>query len=118
MAYTIVNQVVEKTGLPEEAVQKTFDALRAIIIEQCAIGESTSIRGICTANPISYRQLTMNGITTGFTVKLKASKTLTAAVEKASLEPENLVKAQENAQSIGQAMKEAGIAVMEIPGLG
>ena len=117
MAYTIVNQVVEKTGLPEAAVQKTLDAVREIIIEQCACGESVVVRGILTANPIQTRRLTTTGIVSGFTTKIKPSKTLLSAIERASLEPENLKKAKENAENIEQAMREAGIAIMEIPGL-
>lgn len=118
MAFVITNQVVEKTGLPEGTVQAVFDALREIIVEQNAIGESVSLRGIFTSKPIRYTQLTQRGTTKGFTTKLVASQSLIDAITSASTNPINLAKAQENVQSIEQAMANAGISVMEIAGLG
>lgn len=118
MAFIVTNQIVERTGLPEDTVQVVFDALRDILIEQNAIGESVNVRGIFTSKPIQFRQLTAKGSTKGFTSKFVASQSLVDAITTASLNPVNLAKAHENALSIEQAMAEAGLSVMELPGLG
>lgn len=117
MAFVVTNQIVEKTGLPEDTVQTVFDALRDILIEQNAIGESVNVRGIFTSKPIQFRQLTPRGTIKGFTTKLVPSQSLLDAITAASLNPTNLAKAQENAMSIEQAMAKAGLSVMEIAGL-
>lgn len=118
MAFVVTNQIVERTGLPESTVQTVFDALRDILIEQNAIGESVNVRGIFTSKPYRFTQLTQKGITKGFTAKLVASQSLVDATVQASLNPTNLAKAQENAVSMEQAMANAGISVMGIADLG
>lgn len=117
MAYMVTTQIVERTGLPESTVQLVFDSLRDILVEQNAIGENVNIRGIFTAKAFQYSQLTPKGKIKGFTTKLVASQSLIDAVTSASLNPVNLAKAHENAISVEQAMADAGIAVMELPGL-
>ena len=115
--YTITNDIIKKTGLPEAAVQQTIDALRDIIVEQCAIGQSVSVRGICTVSPVKFKQLQVGGkFQEGFLAKVKLSKTLMQQVEQASLLPENKKRVVEDTD-IEQAMSAAGIAVMELPGL-
>lgn len=118
MAFIVTNQIVERTGLPENTVQTVFDALRDILVEQNAIGESVNVRGIFTSKPVRFTQLTPRGTTKGFTAKLVASQSLVDAITAASLNPTNLAKAQQNAMNIEQAMANAGISVMEIAGLG
>ena len=115
MAYLITSTLANRTGLSEDIVQQVLDALRDETIEQNAVGEKVSVRGLFTAKPVLYRQLTTKGIISGFSTKIVPSKTLVNAIEKASLSPKNLTKAKENAQTMEQAMEAAGIAVMEIP---
>lgn len=118
MAYIITNKIMERTGFTEDTVQKVLDTLRDVITEDCAIGESVSVRGLFTAKPIRYRQLTKTGLVDGFTAKLVPSKTLTDAIERESLDTANLTKSKETAATMEQAMRDAGISVMELPGLG
>lgn len=117
MAFIVTNQIAERTGLPEDTVQTVFDALRDILVEQNAIGESVNVRGIFTSKPMQFRQLTPRGATKGFTTKFIPSQSLLDAITTASLNPTNLAKAHENAMTIEQAMVNAGLSVMEIAGL-
>lgn len=117
MAYIITNKLVDRTNLSEDVVQKVLDALRDVIIEEVAVGETVSVRGLLAAKPISYKQLTKSGVVDGFTTKIVPSKSLTDTIEKASLNPSNLSKAKENIINMEEAMREAGISIMEIPAL-
>lgn len=117
MAFTLSTSIAENTGYPVETVQKILDSLRSIIVEQAAIGESTVIRGIATIKPLRYKQLTTQGIVSGFTVKCVTSRNLQDDIESTSIKSANLEQAKENAKNMEQAMLDAGISIMEIPGL-
>ena len=118
MASTIVSQLSADTGISEEIVKTILDGLRDHIINNNSVGESVAVRGLFTAKAVPIVRLTPNGgKQTGFMTKLQISKTLFDATELVSLSKADMHEVEEHILDMDAAMREAGIAVMEIDGL-
>lgn len=118
MAYTIVSQLAADTGISEETVKIVIDALRDTIINNTSVGESVAVRGIFTAKSIPIMKFGPNGTKqTGFITKLIPSKTLTDTVQAVSLSKADMSVVEEKILDMNEAMREAGISIMEVEGL-
>lgn len=117
MAYTIVSQISEESGINEDIVKTVLDSLRDIIINNNSIGENIAVRGIFTAKAVPMLKFTPNGKQTGFITKIIPSKTLADAVQAVSLSKANMQEVEEKVIDMDEAMRKAGIAIMEIEGL-
>lgn len=117
MAYTIVNQISVESGIGEETVKTVLDCLRNIIINNNSVGESIAVRGIFTAKSIPISKFATNGKQTGFITKIIPSKTLVDAVQAVSLSKADMHEVEEKLLDMDEAMRKAGIAIMEIDGL-
>lgn len=117
MAYTIVNKISTESGLSEETVKTVLETLRDIIINNNSVGESVAVRGIFTAKSIPISKFTASGKQTGFVTKLIPSKTLVDAVQMVSLSKADMHEVEEKLLDMDEAMRKAGIAIMEIDGL-
>ena len=117
MAYTIVSTISADTGIAEDVVKSVLDGLRDTIINNTSVGESIAVRGIFTAKAIPITKLTPTGKQSGFMTKLVPSKTLVEAVEAVSLSQADMSVVENKLIDMDEAMRKAGIAVMEIDGL-